>query len=47
MIPSIQAEGITPDFEIERCLPPTEHQQWLAKILWPRKRTAKLHKIKA
>lgn len=29
---SIQAEGITPDFEIERCLPPSEQQQWIAKF---------------
>ena len=29
---SIQAEGITPDFEIERCMPPSEQQQWLAKF---------------
>ena len=29
---SIQAVGITPDFEIERCLPPSEQQQWLAKF---------------
>lgn len=29
---SIQAEGITPDFEIERCLPPSEQSQWLAKF---------------
>lgn len=29
---SIQAEGITPDFEIERCMPPNEQQQWLAKF---------------
>jgi carboxyl-terminal processing protease len=28
---SIQAVGITPDFEIERCLPPSEQQQWLAQ----------------
>ena len=29
---SIQAEGITPDFEIERCMPPSEQSQWLAKF---------------
>lgn len=29
---SIQAEGITPDIEIERCMPPSEQQQWLAKF---------------
>ena len=29
---SIQAEGIVPDFEIERCLPPSEQQQWVAKF---------------
>jgi carboxyl-terminal processing protease len=29
---SIQAEGITPDFEVERCLPPSEQLQWLAKF---------------
>ncbi len=29
---SIQAEGIVPDFEIERCPPPSEQQQWLAKF---------------
>jgi carboxyl-terminal processing protease len=29
---SIQAEGIIPDFEIERCLPPSEQQQWLSKF---------------
>ncbi len=29
---SIQAEGIAPDFEIERCLPPSEQQQWIAKF---------------
>lgn len=29
---SIQAEGISPDFEIERCLPPSEQQQWIAKF---------------
>lgn len=29
---SVQAEGITPDIEIERCLPPSESQQWLAKF---------------
>ena len=28
---SIQAQGIIPDFEIERCLPPSEQLQWLAK----------------
>jgi carboxyl-terminal processing protease len=29
---SVQAEGITPDFEIERFLPPSEQQQWVAKF---------------
>lgn len=29
---SVQAEGITPDIEIERCLPPSDQQQWLAKF---------------
>lgn len=29
---SIQAEGITPDFEIERCSAPSEQQQWVAKF---------------
>ena len=29
---SIQAQGIIPDFEIERCLPPSEQQQWVAKF---------------
>ncbi len=29
---SIQAEGIVPDIEIERCLPPSEQQQWIAKF---------------
>lgn len=29
---SVQAEGITPDIEVERCLPPSEQQQWLAKF---------------
>jgi carboxyl-terminal processing protease len=28
---SIQGIGITPDFIIERCLPPTDQQQWFAK----------------
>lgn len=28
----VQAEGITPDFEIERFLPPSDQQQWLAKF---------------
>ncbi len=29
---SVQAEGITPDFEIERCLPPSDQHQWLTKF---------------
>lgn len=29
---SVQAEGITPDIEIERCMPPSESQQWIAKF---------------
>lgn len=29
---SVQAEGIAPDFEIERFLPPSEQQQWVAKF---------------
>lgn len=29
---SVQAEGITPDIEIERCTPPSESQQWIAKF---------------
>ena len=29
---SVQAEGISPDIEIERCMPPSESQQWIAKF---------------
>lgn len=29
---SVQAEGITPDIEVERCMPPSESQQWIAKF---------------
>ncbi len=28
---NIQSEGITPDFLVERCLPPTEQMQWFTK----------------
>ncbi|EKD48740.1 MAG: hypothetical protein ACD_64C00160G0001 [uncultured bacterium] len=28
---NIQGEGITPDFLVERCLPPTEQMQWFTK----------------
>ena len=29
---SVQAQGIIPDFEIERSMPPSDQQQWLAKF---------------